>query len=263
MGLLSNLFGNSNKNVVDGNCDFRVEDVVTISGRGTGVIGKVVAEEIHVGDTIVINGKKKAEITNIEKPGQLAESAKAGENCCIYLSKICRQEVNIGDYLTLLKKGNNNSEEQKASTDSVCRNCGSKLNGSVCENCGYSVNIDNPFKNIITDKTAKVDVGDHVLAYLVNQNILDKQELMNIAVEFGYLLLDDDNHYSSLLKVIVPQNQFGPTKIFYIGIQKERILLLDNNFNEEMFKKVSNDMLVMHKVDINNKNEDDYIMHLS
>ena len=272
MGLFGKLFGigdakndveNYQPNFAEGDFVFQARDVFTIQGRGTAVTGKVISGEVHIGDTIVINGRTKSEVTNIEMPGELSEIAKAGDVCCIFLSKISRHEVRQGDYLTLLKKDQNNNGEQKISNDLVCKNCGSKLNGVVCEICGYNSNLSNVFKNIITDKKAKEDIGDHVLAYLLNQKKIYEQEFKNIIIEFGYLFLDDNNVYSSLLKVVLPQNTFGSSKIFYIGIQNERIMLLENGFNEDMFKKTSQDMLVMHKVDVNNINKDDYYMQLS
>ena len=145
----------------------------------------------------------------------------------------------------------------------VCKNCGSILNGSVCDKCGYNSNLSNPFKNIITNQQAKENVGDTVLAYLINLKKITTKDFKNLIIEFGYLFLDNNDAYSSLLKVIVPKKVLSPQKIFYIAIQKEKIMLLENNFNENVFKKVSQDMLVMHKVDLKGINTKDYVMELS
>ena len=147
--------------------------------------------------------------------------------------------------------------------NSVCRNCGSILNGDVCDKCGYSAKKSTPFKNVITDQQAKEKIGDNVLAYLININKITKNDFKNLIIEFGYLFLDNNNTYSSLLKVIVPKKVLSPQKIFYIGIQQEKIMLLKNNFDENMFKKISQDMLVMHKVDLNSMNPKVYSMELS
>ena len=147
--------------------------------------------------------------------------------------------------------------------NSFCKNCGAKLNGNICDNCGYDHNLSNPFKNIITDKKSKEDVGDNVLAYLVNIQKIDQNDFKDIIIEFGYLFLDNNNVYSSLLKVTIPKKIFKPEKIFYIAIQHKKIMLLENNFNEDLFKKTSHDMLVMHKVDLNTVNQNDYFMQLS
>ena len=158
MGLFGKVFGigdakndvkNYQANFADGNFAFQVEDVFTITGRGTAVTGKVISGEVHVGDTVVINGKTESEVTNIEMPGNLSKIAKAGDVCGIYLSKISKHDVKKGDCLTLLKKVKDNSDEKQISDDLVCRNCGSALNGTVCEICGYNSNLDNTFKNII------------------------------------------------------------------------------------------------------------------
>ena len=71
------------------------------------------------------------------------------------------------------------------------------------------------------------------------------------------------NIYNSLLKVVLPPNELGTSKIFYIGIQDKHIMLLENEFNEDMFKKTSQVMLTMHKVDLNSINKKDYYMQLS
>ncbi len=144
-----------------------------------------------------------------------------------------------------------------------CRNCGELLNGDICDKCGYNSNVKNPFKNVIADKKTKEDIGDGVLAYLVNAKEITKEDFKNLKIEFGYLFLDDDNEVNTLLKVIVPKKLFKHEKVFYIAIQKKRLMLLGDNFTEQLFRKTSQDMLVMHKVDLNNKNNNDYFMELS
>ncbi|MDE5630292.1 MAG: hypothetical protein K2I70_01705, partial [Bacilli bacterium] len=64
------------------------------------------------------------------------------------------------------------------------------------------------------------------------------------------------------LKVITPSKILKKSKTFYLSIQEGNMMLLDNHFDEAMFQKVSSDMLVMHKVDVNNLNKKDYIMEL-
>lgn len=39
-------------------------------------------------------------------------------------------------------------------------------------------------------------------------------------------------------------------------------MLLNEKFNEEMFRKISYDMLTMHGVDLNTINKNEYIMEL-
>ncbi len=147
--------------------------------------------------------------------------------------------------------------------NSVCRNCGSVLNGDVCDKCGYNSNISIPFKNIITDKQAKEDIGDNVITYLINSKKITTNDFKNLIIEFGYLFLDNDNNYSSLLKVIVPGKLFKSERVFYVAIQKKSIMLLENGFDDNQFKKISQDMLVMHKVDLNSIDSKDYSMQLS
>ena len=40
------------------------------------------------------------------------------------------------------------------------------------------------------------------------------------------------------------------------------MMLLTENFDEDKFRNISNDMLNMHKVDLNTINKKDYIMQL-
>ena len=51
-------------------------------------------------------------------------------------------------------------------------------------------------------------------------------------------------------------------KTLYIGVQEGNLALLDERFDEAMFRKVASDMLMMHKVDLSMINKNDYIMEL-
>ena len=53
--------------------------------------------------------------------------------------------------------------------------------------------MSSPFKNIITDKQAKENIGDNVLAYLVNIKEITTDDFKNLIIEFGYLFLDNNN----------------------------------------------------------------------
>ena len=147
--------------------------------------------------------------------------------------------------------------------NTTCRNCGSELHSDICDKCGYNHNLTNTFKNIITNKKAKEDVGDNTLAYLVNTKLITKNDFKGLIIEFGYLFLDNNNSYCSLLKVIIPKKLLKSERTFYIAIQNKQIILLDNNFNDTLFKKTSTDMLTMHKVDQNKINKNDYLMQLN
>lgn len=120
--------------------------------------------------------------------------------------------------------------------------------------------IDEPFKNIIDDKKVKVKIGDTILSYLINQNLIDiENDLNHLVVEFGYLFQDNDNNIVTLIKV----ETANKLKTFFVACQENKLILLTDEFNEALFRKTANDMLKMHKVDMTNLNRKDYFMELS
>ncbi len=149
-------------------------------------------------------------------------------------------------------------------SNKTCRNCGAKVKGKKCHDCGYELEMDKPFKNVITNKTYKENVADTALSILIDKKLISKEkDLKHLVVEFGYLLLPDNTEdLCALLKIITPKRLLSKSKIFYVAIQQGNMMLLDNRFDEAMFRKTSADMLVMHKVDLNTINSKDYIMEL-
>lgn len=108
MGFLSKLFDREIKdtpteppvnNSINGKFHMEVEDVFTITGRGTVVTGRVDSGEIHVGETVIISGKVNTEVIGIEMFRKKTDYAKAGDACGIYLKDISRNEIHSGDYL--------------------------------------------------------------------------------------------------------------------------------------------------------------------
>lgn len=158
----------------------------------------------------------------------------------------------------------NNNKERYKMTNKICRNCGAKVKGKKCPKCGYDIEIDKPFQNVITNKTYKENVADTALSILIDKKLISKdKDLKNLKVEFGYLLLPDNTEdLCALLKIITPKRMLAKSKIFYVAIQQGNMMLLDDRFDEAMFRKVSEDMLVMHKVDLNTVNSKDYTMEL-
>ena len=64
------------------------------------------------------------------------------------------------------------------------------------------------------------------------------------------------------MKITTPKKLFQSQKVFYLGSQAGKLMLLNDSFGEEMFRKVSQDMLLKHNVDINSINRNEYIMEL-
>ena len=80
-----------------------VEDVFTITGRGTVATGRVEAGVLHVGDEIDIVGlqeeTKKTVVTGIEMFRKLLDEAQAGDNIGALLRGIQRTEIERGQVL--------------------------------------------------------------------------------------------------------------------------------------------------------------------
>ena len=87
---------------VDGDFLMPVEDVFSISGRGTVVTGRIERGVIHVGDEIEIVGIKDTEkttCTGVEMFRKLLDEGQAGDNVGILLRGTKRDEVERGQVL--------------------------------------------------------------------------------------------------------------------------------------------------------------------
>ncbi|MFS4640142.1 elongation factor Tu [Neisseria gonorrhoeae] len=79
-----------------------IEDVFSISGRGTVVTGRVERGIIHVGDEIEIVGLKetqKTTCTGVEMFRKLLDEGQAGDNVCVLLRGTKREDVERGQVL--------------------------------------------------------------------------------------------------------------------------------------------------------------------
>jgi len=79
-----------------------IEDVFSISGRGTVVTGRVERGKVHVGDEIEIVGIKDTEkttVTGVEMFRKLLDSGEAGDNVGVLLRGTKRDEVERGQVL--------------------------------------------------------------------------------------------------------------------------------------------------------------------
>src|SRR3990170_3752222 len=79
-----------------------VEDVFTITGRGTVVTGRVERGKIKVGEEIEIVGltdTRKSVCTGVEMFRKLLDEGQAGDNCGILLRGVKREEVQRGQVL--------------------------------------------------------------------------------------------------------------------------------------------------------------------
>ena len=82
-----------------------VEDVFTITGRGTVATGRVEAGVLHVGDEVEIVGlseeKKKVVVTGIEMFRKLLDEAQAGDNIGALLRGVQRTDIERGQVLAV------------------------------------------------------------------------------------------------------------------------------------------------------------------
>ena len=79
-----------------------IEDVFSISGRGTVVTGRVESGVIKVGEEIEIVGIKptaKTTCTGVEMFRKLLDEGRAGENCGVLLRGTKREDVQRGQVL--------------------------------------------------------------------------------------------------------------------------------------------------------------------
>ncbi|ALD02545.1 elongation factor Tu [Acinetobacter albensis] len=80
-----------------------IEDVFSISGRGTVVTGRVEAGIVKVGEEVEIVGIKdtvKTTVTGVEMFRKLLDEGRAGENCGVLLRGTKREDVQRGQVLT-------------------------------------------------------------------------------------------------------------------------------------------------------------------
>jgi elongation factor Tu len=81
-----------------------IEDVFTITGRGTVATGRVEAGILHVGDEVEIVGlseeKKKVVVTGIEMFRKLLDDAQAGDNIGALLRGVQRTDIERGQVLS-------------------------------------------------------------------------------------------------------------------------------------------------------------------
>lgn len=85
---------------INGEFNFTVEDVFTITGRGTVVTGIVNSGTIKLNDEVLINGITPTIVTGIEMFRKTLDFAQAGDKCGILLRGIDRNQINSGDTLT-------------------------------------------------------------------------------------------------------------------------------------------------------------------
>lgn len=77
--------------------EFEIEDVFSISGRGTVVTGRVIRGTVMNGDTVSINGILDTRVLGIESFRSTKEQATAGEQVGLLLEDIERYQAIPGE----------------------------------------------------------------------------------------------------------------------------------------------------------------------
>lgn len=79
---------------------FKVEDVFSISGRGTVVTGRVASGEVRVGDEVCFRSATgasiKCRVNGIEMFRKVLDTARAGDDAGLLLAKVKREDIEVG-----------------------------------------------------------------------------------------------------------------------------------------------------------------------
>lgn len=85
---------------VAGAFSFKVEDVFSITGRGTVITGRVASGEIGVGDEVRFRSARGASVPcrviGVETLGKALDLARAGDDVGLVLSKVKPADIEIG-----------------------------------------------------------------------------------------------------------------------------------------------------------------------
>ncbi|WP_145808849.1 EF-Tu/IF-2/RF-3 family GTPase [Kribbella amoyensis] len=92
------------QDIPSGGFQLTVEDVFTITGRGTVVTGRVTSGLIRVGEQVVVSraGQQLGalQVTGVEMFRKTVNEARAGDNVGLMLSDVRRDQIERGDVLT-------------------------------------------------------------------------------------------------------------------------------------------------------------------
>ncbi|MDR0593262.1 MAG: ankyrin repeat domain-containing protein [Bifidobacteriaceae bacterium] len=120
-----------------------VEDVFSVSGRGTVATGAVALGAVRVGDEVMIHrrdgGILRSAVTGIESFKRLADQAGVGDHVGLLLRGIARDDISAGDSVQIGRGAPAGAPGQEAPR--FCRHCGAKLreNARFCSACGKPV----------------------------------------------------------------------------------------------------------------------------
>lgn len=80
-----------------------VQDVFTITGRGTVIVGQITSGSVRVGDTVVLKrldgSSREVTVTGIEMFRKMLDVAQEGDNVGILLRGLTKADIGKGDVL--------------------------------------------------------------------------------------------------------------------------------------------------------------------
>ncbi len=158
-----------------------VEDVFTITGRGTVATGRVERGIITVGETIEIIGIKETQstvVTGVEMFRKLLDKAEAGDNIGVLLRGVSRDQIQRGQVLAKPKSVNPHSKFQ-AQVYVLSKEEGGRHTGFVS-------NYRPQFYFRTTDVTGIISLEEGTLMVMPGENTVMTVELIHpIAIEMG------------------------------------------------------------------------------
>ena len=96
------LNGSYAKQVDDSDFQMTVDDVMTVSGRGTVALGEVQRGAVRVGDQIIISGRQgrlTARVRALEKFREIIDTAHTGDYIGVTLEGVSKEQIEQGDLL--------------------------------------------------------------------------------------------------------------------------------------------------------------------
>ncbi len=158
-----------------------VEDVFTITGRGTVATGRVERGTITVGETIEIIGIKETQsvvVTGVEMFRKLLDKAEAGDNIGVLLRGVARDQIQRGQVLAKPKSVNPHSKF-KAQVYVLSKEEGGR-------HTGFLSNYRPQFYFRTTDVTGIITLEAGTEMVLPGENTVMTVELIHpIAIEMG------------------------------------------------------------------------------
>lgn len=190
----------------------QIEDVFSITGRGTVITGIIKSGVINSNDTVYISGNQYI-ITGIEKNRQLVSSARANEAVGLLIKGVPVNQFHKGDIVT----GNINANIDdtlfdNSNTSPTCKSCGGNVtkDGSVyiCSQCGEvfkdenavergNVTINTKIKNTINARSSEMTERLNNL-YSVARRAKEDHNDEQAEKYYDMILFDDPNSWEAV-----------------------------------------------------------------